>query len=121
MMGRRLTIHAFSSPASQGVIGAGVIAENSCPVALLPDLHEEHNAPRRRTKGVDESYDEAPQAIFQTDGVEVHQQTAGNLAHSEVGQSLRVVCRKQCDDGFDLNKDGIANQDIRAKGSCLSK
>ena len=23
--------------------------------------------------------------------------------------------RKQCDDGFDLNKDGIANEDIRAK------
>ena len=47
--------------------------------------------------------------------MEVHQQTDGNLAvHSEVGQDLRVVRRKQCDDGFDLNKNGIANEDIRA-------
>src|SRR5260370_498285 len=54
-------------------------------------------------------------AMLQTDGMEVHQQTDGNLAHSEVAQNLRVVHRKQCDDGFDLNKDGIAHKNIRAK------
>src|SRR5471030_1793827 len=115
MVGRKFTIHAFSSTSTARRHWGRRDRGKFLPARSLARLTTKNTKHHEGARRVNESYDEAPQAILQADGVEVHQQTDGNLAHSEVGQKLRVVRRKQCDDEFDLNKDGIANEDIRAK------
>jgi hypothetical protein len=105
MVGRKLTIHAFSSTSTARRDWGRRDRGKFLPARSLARLTTKDS--------------EAPQAIVQTDGPEVHQQT---LAHSEVGQNLRLVRQKQGDDGFDLNKDGVAEEDSarsRAGGVAL--
>jgi hypothetical protein len=103
MVGRTFTIHAFSSTGTARRDWGRRDRGKFLPARSLARLTTKNTKHHEGARRVNQSYDEAPQAILQTNGVEIHQQTDGNLAHSGVGQNLRVVHRKQCDDGFDLN------------------
>jgi hypothetical protein len=59
--------------------------------ALSRSTRENHEDP---LSGAARSQDEAPQAVFQSDRVEVHQQTDLDITNSEVSQQLDVVCRR---------------------------
>ena len=58
------------------------------------------------------SNDEPPQTILQADGVEIQQQSNANLAHSEIGQHLRIMSRKQHGDGFYFQQNSARNHEV---------
>ena len=75
---------------------------------------ENRGAPRRSCA----SHDEAPQAVFQTGRVEIHQKADTATGHSKIGQDLRVMHREQAIDRLDLDDQVALNQDVGSE-SCI--
>ena len=75
---------------------------------------ENHGAPRRN-RG---SHDEAPQAIFQSGRIEIHQQADATTGHPKIRQDLGVVHRQQAIDRLDLDDQVLLNQDVGSE-SCV--
>jgi hypothetical protein len=68
--------------------------------------------PRRATEGVKASDDEALDAVLQAGRVEIQQQPDADMAHTQVGQNLRFVCRDEGRDTFDFKYNGILDHNI---------
>jgi hypothetical protein len=68
--------------------------------------------PRRATEGVKASDDEALDAVLQAGRVEIQQQPDADMAHTQVGENLRFVCRDEGRDTFDFKYNGILDHNI---------
>ena len=82
------------------------------PTALNTENAKDHEGPRR---GVNESDNEAAQAVLQAGGVDVHQQADADMAYVEVGQDLGVVRRQQSGDGLGFDNNGVRHHDVGAE------
>ena len=60
----------------------------------------------------DGSHDEAPQAVFQAEDIEVHQQPHLPPAQAQVGQKLRLVEWHHTLDAFQLEKDRSTDNNV---------
>jgi hypothetical protein len=80
--------------------------------ALNTENAKDHEGPRR---GVNESDNEAAQAVLQAGGVDVHQQADADMAYAEVGQDLGVVRRQQSGDGLGFDNNGVRHHDVGAE------
>jgi hypothetical protein len=63
------------------------------------------------------SHDEAPQAVFQAEHIEVHQQPDFPLAQAQVGQKLRLMDLPNALNGLDLQNQFITNDDVSPKAT----
>lgn len=63
------------------------------------------------------SHHEAPQALFQTNDIEVHQQSYFATTQAKVGQKLRFVYALNVLNRLDFNDELISDNDIRPKSS----
>ena len=62
-------------------------------------------------------HDKAPQAVFQSQGIEIHQQTDTVPAHAQVGQKLRFMDRQQFVDSLDFDNQFARNDDVGAEAN----
>jgi hypothetical protein len=69
--------------------------------------------PRRATEGVKASDDEALDAVLQAGRVEIQPQADADMAHAQVAQNLRLVCRDKRLDAHDFKYSGTRDQNIR--------
>lgn len=72
------------------------------------EITEDHGEPRTQCG----SHDKAPQAIFQAEHIEVHQQTHLVPGQAEVRRKLRLVDRMNDVDSFDFENHRVREDDI---------
>jgi hypothetical protein len=74
---------------------------------------ETDGGPRRATEGIRPLDDEALDAVLQAGRVEIQPQADADLAHAQVAQNLRLVCRDKRLDAHDFKYSGTRDQNIR--------
>jgi hypothetical protein len=83
-----------------------------CLPVLTTENAEDHGGPRR---GVNESGDEAARAVFQPNGVDVHQQADADVTAATPGQDPGIVRRQQRGGGLGFDRNGVRHQDAGAE------